>query len=239
MLTRNEERVLSRALKSLPAGMPALVLDADSTDRTRQIAAECGAAVLRRAWTDFVDARRFALAQVRTPWALMLDADESLDDGLRAALADAPEDCDGYLVSRTTSFCGRPLRMWTGELLLRLFRPQAVVLEAHPAAGGGAALHERWICAGPVGRLSGTLAHESYPTVASYREKYARYTTIEARGRPAARAGLPAILLRCLARFVWLAIVRGAALDGWRGLYVAWYSAMYPAAVARKARKGA
>jgi hypothetical protein len=33
--------------------------------------------------------------------------------------------------------------------------------------------------------------------------------------------------------------VRGAALDGWRGLYVAWYSAMYPAAVARKARKGA
>ena len=69
--------------------------------RTREIiplqfARGAGAVVVQREWTDFVDAASaFALASVRTPWALMLDADEALDDVLCDAIADAPDDVDG------------------------------------------------------------------------------------------------------------------------------------------------
>jgi len=66
------------------------VLDAYSRDHTVQFARGAGAVVVQREWTDFVDARRFALASVRTPWALMLDADEALDDVLCDAIGEAP-----------------------------------------------------------------------------------------------------------------------------------------------------
>src|SRR5437773_2363769 len=98
--------------------MRALVIDHASTDRTREIARERGAQVIERPWEGFVAGRRFALTQVRTPWTLMIDADEALDDRLRAAIIEAGEVCNGYLIARTTFYCGRPLRMWRNERLL-------------------------------------------------------------------------------------------------------------------------
>ena len=226
--------MLPRAMQSLPHGMPVLVLDAKSVDGTREIAELRGAVVLQREWTNFVDARNFALEQVRTPWALMLDADEALDAELREAIVRAPSDVDGYIFERTTFFCGKPIRMWRGEELLRLFRPKHVHLVARPAAGAGAALHERWISSGTIRSLPGTLLHYSYPDVASYRRKFERYTSIEAEQLTTSRGMLARQLVRSLVKFFWLSIGRGEVLDGWRGLYVAWFSAFYPTVVAWK-----
>jgi glycosyltransferase involved in cell wall biosynthesis len=215
--------------------MPALVVDSGSRDRTVEFARSWGARVIERPWTDFVEARRFALAQVRTPWALMLDADEALDDVLRDAILDADERTDAYRVFRTTYFCGKPMRQWAGEPLIRLFKPDRVRLEAFPAGGGDAALHERWIGEGPVGDLAGTLLHYSYPDVSTYRAKYDRYTTTEAAGLPASMPRAVAATAKAVARFGWSMLGKGAILDGWRGAYVAYQSAAYPAVVAWKA----
>ncbi|MHB8147293.1 MAG: glycosyltransferase family 2 protein [Vulcanimicrobiaceae bacterium] len=238
ILTRDEERHLPRALTSLPRGMPVLVLDAQSKDRTVEYASSAGAEVLLREWTDFVDARTYALTAVRTTWTFVLDADEALDERLREAIAQAPDDVDGYIVRRTTYFCGKPLRMWRNEPLLRLVRTGRARVVARPATGGDAALHERLICEGRIGELDGTLLHYSYPTVESYRSKFARYTAIEAAGK---RASVPRALAATIVaplRFVDYLLRRGAALDGPRGWYVAWWSAWYPAAVAWKAVSG-
>lgn len=237
ILARNEERNLPRALESLPAGMPAIVIDHESQDATAAIARTYGASVIIRPFEGFVNARRFALAQVRTPWTLMIDADEVLDSRLREAIGAAPQDFDGYYVSRTTYYCARAMRMWSGERLLRLFRTDRVHLEAAPAAGGAAQLHERWVCDGAAGMLDGTLVHHSYPNHAAYREKFERYTTIEAAGVKATRGQWIAQLAKTPLRFLWFALVRGAALDGWSGLLVAWWSARYPAVVLWKALK--
>jgi glycosyltransferase involved in cell wall biosynthesis len=215
--------------------MHVFVLDACSKDHTVQFARGAGAEVLQREWTDFVDARRFALAQVRTPWALMIDADEALDDVLRDAITAAGEDVDGYRVRRTTYFCGKPMRLWRDEPLLRLFKPQRAALEAGPATAATAALHERWVSDGTVADLPGTLLHYSYPDVTAYRKKFARYTAIEADGSRPSVARLFAEYLRCALRLPYLLFVKGAVLDGWRGTYVAYRSAAYPVAVAWKA----
>ena len=70
--------------------MRLLVLDARSCDRTVEFARSAGAEVIEREWSGFVDARRFALSQVRTSWTLMIDADEALRmtrDGVGATRA--------------------------------------------------------------------------------------------------------------------------------------------------------
>lgn len=236
ILTRDEERNLPRAITSLPRGAHVLVLDAESVDGTATFARAAGATVIVRPWTDFVDARRFALAQVTTPWTLVLDADEALDDVLRDAILAAPEDCQGYVVARATFFRGKRMRMWQGERLLRLFRTGAARVEAQPAAGGSAALHERYACDGVQRELPGELLHYSYADTAEYLDRFERYTSIEAQGR---RRNLPAALLQTLLvppRFANNLFRRGAALDGPRGWFVAWHSARYPAVVRWKSR---
>jgi glycosyltransferase involved in cell wall biosynthesis len=235
ILTRDEERNLPRALTSLPKGMPVLVLDALSRDHTVQFAKSAGARVIERRWTDYVDARRFAAAAVDTPWTLMIDADEALDDVLRDAIAAAPDSGDGYCVKRTTYFCGRPMRIWRDEPLLRLFRTGHAHLEARPAAGGDAALHERWTCDGATATLPGTLLHFSYPDASSYRAKYQRYTDAEAAGVRGSAATLLVATAAGFAQFARLLFLKAAIADGPRGIYVAFHSAFYPAVVAFKA----
>lgn len=235
MLTRDEERNLPRALTSLPREMPVLVIDANSDDHTVEYARSAGATVIERAWTDFVDARRFALSHVRTQWVFMIDADEALDDVLARAIANAPDDVDGFIVRRTTYFAGKPMRMWRNEPILRLVRHAIARIEAQPAAGGAAPLHERLVCNGRVAELPGTLLHYSYPDVASYRTRFARYTSIEAAGMRNAIGALCGASLLALPRFVSNLVRRGALLDGPRGWYIAWQSAWYPAVVAWKA----
>jgi (heptosyl)LPS beta-1,4-glucosyltransferase len=228
ILTRDEERDLPRAISSLPHGVSILVLDALSTDHTVAYAIAAGARVIERRWTDFVDARRYGLAQITTPWVLMLDADEELDDRLRAAILAAPDDGDGYVVRRTTYFHGKPMRMWSNEPLLRLARTGAARIDDR-------ALHERLDCEGKVSELHGALLHYSYPDARSYREKFARYTAIEAlaqRANPLRWLGESVLVP---VRFANNLLRHGALLDGPRGWYVAWYSALYPATVAGKA----
>jgi hypothetical protein len=194
--------------------------------------------VVVRPWAGFVAARRFALSLVQTSWTLMLDADERLDQPLRDAISAAEaHGFDGYRMRRTTYFCGRPVRGagWGDERLLRLFRTGAAHLVAMPAAGGSAELHERWIVAGAVGDLAGTLHHDSYPTLASYRAKFARYTSLEAQGLRATPLDGARAVVRAAARVPWLFVVRGGWRDGWRGAYVSAASAFYPAVVTLKA----
>jgi hypothetical protein len=165
----------------------------------------------------------------------MLDADEALDDVLRDAIAAADGAVDGYRVRRTTYFCGKPMRLWHDEPLLRLFKPNRVHLEASPAMEADAALHERWVGDGVVGDLPGTLLHYSYPDVSTYRKKFAQYTAIEAKGSTPSFGALLAACAGSAVRLPYFLFVKGALLDGLGGVYVACGSATYPVAVAWKA----
>lgn len=227
-------------MSSLPEGVKILVIDAGSRDQTRAIARAGGATIFERPWSNFVDARRFALSEVTTPWTFMLDADERLDAALRSALARAQpeaENVDGYRVRRATTFCGEVVRAfgWDDETLVRIFRTERASVAAHPVAGGAAPVHERWEVDGQLARLEGTLLHDSYPDRAAYRRKFERYTSLEAAGlrpRPAAFAWTVAL---ALPRFLWLLGPRNGLRMGWRGLYLAFWSSLYPVVAQWKA----
>ncbi|GAC1309179.1 MAG: glycosyltransferase family 2 protein [Vulcanimicrobiaceae bacterium] len=240
-MTKNEARNLPRALASIPAGAATLVVDAQSDDATVALARSYGARTIVRPWAGFVATRAFALGEVETPWAFVLDADEALDDELARALAACAPDpaTDGYSVARTTYLCGRPIRhgTWGGERLVRLVRRARASVVAAPAAGGNADVHEHLHVSGAVEALAGRLHHESYPTLAAYREKFARYTTLEARGVVASPGRLVRALALASLRVPFAIVVRGGWRDGWRGVFIALASAWYPVAVAWRARR--
>ncbi len=222
-------------MTSLPHGMRAFVLDAYSDDHTVEFARSAGADVESREWTNFVDARRYALSRITTPWVLLIDADEALDDVLCEGIKTAAGDADAYVVRRTTYFRGKPMRMWSNEPLLRLARRERVHVEPLPATGGSAALHERFVCDGSVAELPGTLLHYSYADGTEYREKFNAYTSIEAKGLSRDPGRFLTQMLLVPLRLVNNLLAKGALLDGPRGWYVAWYSALYPAVVSWKA----
>ena len=219
--------------------MPVFVLDADSTDATAAIARAHGAQVEVRPWRGYIDARRYALSRVATRYAFMLDADELLSDGLRDALGGDLDACEGYRVRRVTMLAGRAVRAagWSAEHLVRCFRTDRARVVAD-SVGGAADLHERWIVDGPVGDLPGMIVHDSYPTVASYHEKFRRYTAIEASAIGPSPVALAAAAAQLPVRLAWLWLRYGAWRDGWRGAFVAWHSARYPLAVQWRALRG-
>jgi glycosyl transferase family 2 len=227
----------------LPSGVRVFVLDADSQDDTAAVARAHGADVETRPWTGFVNARRYALGRVATRWALMLDADELLDDTLRDAIPAANPttgsgEVSGYRLRRVTMLCGRPVRAagWSNERLLRLFRSDRARVAANEL---GADLHERWIVDGPIADLPGAIVHDSYPTLASYRAKFDRYTTVEAAALAPSRRAYLRALATMAPRFLWSMLRYGGWRDGWRGFFVAWESARYRVVVRAKALRHA
>lgn len=224
-------------------GTARIVIDAESTDETVNIARGLGAQVIVRPWRSFLEAREYALSLVRTPFAFFLDADEALDDELRAAIlaAEPAEDLAAYRILRLNLFCAQAIygAGWYPEYVVRLFRSGRVHLEAHPATASGAPLHERVVADGTLADLPGTLVHDSYPSVASYWRKFARYTALEAATLATSPIDLLKTIIVAALRFVWLLVGRRAMFDGWRGFIVAFGSALYPVAAHWKALRRA
>lgn len=91
LICKNEAQFLPGCLQSVrPVVDRMVVVDTGSTDGTPQIARQFGAKVVSFPWRDdFSAARNAALAHVRTPWVLVIDADEVLVEADRGPLLQA------------------------------------------------------------------------------------------------------------------------------------------------------
>lgn len=85
MIVKNEEDCLKKCLDSLKGIVDEMiVVDTGSTDRTKEIAKECGARVEDFTWTgDFSEARNFAFSKASCDYIYSADADEELDEDNR------------------------------------------------------------------------------------------------------------------------------------------------------------
>jgi tetratricopeptide (TPR) repeat protein len=80
MIVRDEEKVLTRCLKSVqPVADELIVVDTGSTDRTISVAKDFGANIFHFEWCDdFSAARNESLRHATGDWILQIDADEAL-----------------------------------------------------------------------------------------------------------------------------------------------------------------
>jgi Glycosyl transferase family 2 len=84
MMVQDEEKRLARCLSAVADWVSEIVVvDGGSKDATKDIAAEFGARIVARPFDgDYSAQRNAGLTQIRTPWVIVLDADEALAPGL-------------------------------------------------------------------------------------------------------------------------------------------------------------
>ena len=127
VLTHNSEKTLGNTLGSLGFSDEIIVVDDESTDKTRQIARMYKATVFERSLNDDFSAQRnYGLEKAKGDWVLFIDADEivpsSLVREIETVTSASNKNISGYFISRQDYFGGRGLKH--GEtshvLLLRL-----------------------------------------------------------------------------------------------------------------------
>jgi glycosyltransferase involved in cell wall biosynthesis len=227
VITLNEAHHLRRCLESVAWADEMVVVDAESHDKTVQVAREFTEAVIVRPWAGFAAQKNFALAQCTGEWILSLDADEEAAPELRAEITTtiaAAQARDGYAIRRQNVFLDRWVRH--GGLYpdwqLRLFRRGRGRFEERR-------VHESVALTGSLGRLNGHLVHRSYESVGDFVERANRYSTLAAEQmiREGRRVRAGDLLARPLGRFLSMYVLQAGFLDGRRGLLLAALYAYY------------
>lgn len=222
VLTLNEERLIERALRSVPWADELLVVDSGSSDRTREKAAAAHAVVIDQEWLGWAQQRRVAASRARNDWVFFLEADEivtpRLGDSIQAAFAVAPNPLDGFSMDRRGDFLGILLpnesRAAKRRNFVRIYNRQ------HSGWKLDMDVHEEVQLAGRAWPLNGMLIHWRGYTLNEYVPVFDRYATVEAASlhRQGVNLAAPKVLLRPLMRFAWLYFVRGDYRLGTRGL---------------------
>jgi len=229
IITYNEEENLPRCLASVAFADEIVVVDSLSTDRTVDIARQAGCRVISQAFLGYVGQKNCAVRHAAYQWVLCLDADEWLRSGaaatIRAALATRTPDVAGYTLKRHTYYLGDWVNHggWWPEHKLRLFDRQR-------GQWCGNSLHEGVRVAGRVVSLDAEIGHRSYRDMAHHLSKLNTYTTLMAGGlheRGMAQVGLGTLVLRPLARFCRMFVLRGGWKEGVRGMIIASIGAFY------------
>jgi len=227
IITLNEESNIKAACESVAWADEIVVVDSDSTDATREIAAQSGARVIVNAWPGFGAQKQFAVDQARHDWIFSLDADERVSEELRqsiAALQHQPQ-ADGYLISRRTFYQNRWIRGggWYPDRQLRLFnrtKGQWKQRQIHESVTMNAGAR--------IATLTGDLLHYTSPNAAHHHRMIGeRYAPLAAQqmfeeGRRTSIAGVasagPSAFIRSF-------ILKGGFRDGFAGFTIASFAA--------------
>ncbi len=225
IITMNEEKNIARCLKALAWVDEIILVDTDSTDKTLDIARHMGAGVFSTQWHGYGPTKQFAVDRASGDWILSVDADEvvtpRLADEILTAIAEV-EAVDGYYLPRITSFIGRWIyhSQWYPDYVLRLFR-----------RGKGrftdALVHEKIIVDGSVGHMKNPLLHYSYPNLASFFRKTAKYNDLGGKDLilRERKVGRFSLIFRPIATFYRHFIFHLGFLDGWAGFFIGILSA--------------
>ncbi|HUJ10133.1 MAG TPA: glycosyltransferase family 2 protein [Verrucomicrobiae bacterium] len=222
IITLNEEANLPRCLASVrDLAAEIVVIDSGSTDRTAELARQCGAVFEFHKWQGHVAQKNVALRRCSQPWVLCLDADEAVSPELAAAIysrfaVGQPRE-DGCWVNRRTFYLGDWIRhVWYPEWRLRLVRKER-------AQWRGVDPHDRLEVAGETKRLDGDLLHYSYRDLQDHLQRTIRYAQISANSYD--RAGKSShwyyLLFSPWIAFFRQLVIRQGWRDGWRGWLIA------------------
>lgn len=217
----NEAANIERCIRSVPFATDVVVLDSGSTDRTREIAAACGARVFDEEWRGFRAQKQRATDLCVNDWVLSLDADEALSPEAQQelqALLTSDLSHDGYEMPRVSWNLGRWIRHggWYPDWQLRLFNRKQASWQ------GGEHVHER-VNATNVARLKSPIQHWPFENLAEQVSTNNRYSGLGAkelfsRGK---RFSVPKLIWKPISKFLETYFVKLGCLDGMAGFIIA------------------
>lgn len=228
IITRNEERNIVECLKSVSWANEIILVDANSTDRTVELAKQFTPRVFVKEWLGFAAAKNFALEQATNEWVLWLDADERVPTDLakeiQTILGNSATTHKSFEVARRAYFLGRWIKHcgWYPGFVTRLFRRDS-------ARFSNVRVHERLEIDGTTGRLKNDLIHYTDENLFHYFEKFNRYTSLAAQDLwgSGKQFSLFDVVVRPPFLFFKMYFLRLGFLDGMHGLILSMLSAAY------------
>lgn len=222
ILTHNNENKIESLLRSLAWCDEILVVDDDSTDKTKVIATKMKAMVISHSLNDdFAAQRNIGLAKAKGDWILFVDSDEYMSPELAGEIQTITTSTDtttqGYFIKRNDRMWGRTLRF--GETRnIRLLR-----LARRGAGKWSREVHEIWEVTGATKTCIYPLLHSPHPDVKTFISQINRYTTINAAVfyKQGKRANVMTIIMYPMAKFLQNYFVKLGFLDGTAGFVFA------------------
>jgi glycosyltransferase involved in cell wall biosynthesis len=223
IIALNEEERLEGCVRPcLAFSDEVVVVDCGSRDGTRAVAERLGCRVIDHPWPGYGPQRNLGAEHATHDWIFSVDPDETPDDVLVQAIADAPADgAVAYSVRRVNEFLGEPLTHGS-EVKVRLYDRRRARFTDRP-------VHEVvTVPAAETSELPGVLFHQHPATLADELGRLYLYTSLEADLAVATRGPrLWRLLLRPPLRFGHRYVLQGGILHGWRGFLHACYWAYW------------
>src|SRR3989338_797830 len=217
IVTYNEEKRISKCLKSVKWADEIVVVDQSSTDGTVEICKEFTDKVFVIEYKGFCEPDRgYAASKAQNEWLLYLDADEVVPEELGREITDILSQgprCDSYYIPRKNIFLGKWIKYsgWRPGYCLRLFKKESVKFPEM--------IHDDILPLGDHGYLKESIIHVTCDNLEEYLEKVNRYTTVLAREmyeqgeRPTPGSFMLKILALPPARFVEKFFLKGGFMD--------------------------
>jgi (heptosyl)LPS beta-1,4-glucosyltransferase len=228
VITHNEADAIAEALTSLSWADEIILVDAESTDRTVEIARQFTERVYVRPWNGYVEQKNHAASLATHDWIFSLDADErvpaDLSNEIHTLLASEPPNA-GYRMPRVSFYLGRWVRTTDmyPDYQLRLY-------DRRRARWSGMHVHESVKVDGDaIGYLASELQHYPYRDLSEHLIRMDRYTSLAARqmfekGKRATRLEL---LVHPPVAFVRNYVLKGGFRDGKAGLIISLVNSYY------------
>ncbi len=229
IITKNEEHNIEGCLQTVQWADQIIVVDAESSDRTEELARHYTSQVIVRPWEGYGRQKNFGMEQAVGDWILILDADERVSSELTKEIqarltSRTSTDPVAYCIPRRNIYYGEWVR-WGGafpDLQVRLF-------QKGKASYNDVEIHENLIVNGPVGRLEGYLEHFTERRIVDHFRKFSLYISLAAKEQ--AKSSIMIhwwhLLLNPIVTFIKKYCLKQGFRDGIRGVIYAGFAGMY------------
>ena len=189
VITKNEEGRIKDCLESVKWAEEIVVLDDDSTDKTREIASQYTDKIYQKEMTNEGAHRNYAYSLASNEWVLSLDADERATPELEKEIQDVLRggtECNGFTIPRKNYIGDYWIRHggWYPSGQLKLFRRDEFKYEE-------VNVHPRAFMEYPKGDLVNPIIHYSYRDIEDFVTKMNNQTSRESEKWLALEKGMP------------------------------------------------
>ena len=228
IITFNESRNIARCLESIVGiADDIVVVDSYSTDNTEEICKSFEKVrFIEHKFDGHIEQKNYAITQAKFPHVLSLDADEALDENLKANILAIKENFveDGYEMNRLTNYCGKWVYhcSWYPDTKLRLW-------DSRKGKWTGTNPHDRYEmeAGSKIKHIKGDILHYSYYTLEDHYKQVEYFTSILAKSQylEGKKAPLLTLYFSPVVKFLRDYVLKLGFLDGATGFRICRISA--------------